>query len=721
MAANHVVARQSVVPALLALAYLAFLIVPWALTYQIARNPTCIASAIRPNILIAGVFRVKHLVFDYSTPKALPVLDAIQAIICLPVLSALLSRAAVVYSQRSTPAQRRSLSVRQVFALADQGWYNVLLVLQTSALSALLVCGWLLLAAALVLPLARSALVTYGVASLELDGQEYFVHQKDIGSSPAPRSLMMQLSSIAIENTRSRLQLTTGGVEPQLWPYCNDENTTRYWETSCNFTYSPYSLNQSTLSNHWKLSVSSTNGPASMFASTLQAGSTTGYAPNGYVLGLQSGAACMASSFDQVSTNCTRAAAENNGWNTSIYIPEEIRIDICLPNSNNESFWATVDGASPWKPYKAIEHMYIGIQEQTSADGGIYQGWGRSTVGLGTGTELYVHCQLDTVLSYFLLGNDSSKGIPSPFLNELPSDFTVPPGDDEGYRSTMLGPLMITAQALFGDDSWFATVGAVVNSSMDSTTQFALNRFLCQSIPLFQADYFNVFTGLGSVCYSVATSATSNSASQDFASIIRGFFDLFDSPTLGRAALNTASFFANDYVLSAALLPSTSSYSSKNLSNHIYHYEAFETESRIPIVSTQVFVVITILIAIQILAILVLLVYIYSTPVWTNKLDALALAGLGAQLSERDASRTYSADDLLRPIKMDPVSRKNLLRMSGLIDVTKTTRRLSTLVARRDNTDQVELENAPPPYVARSSREVETDEAVHDRARGLRG
>lgn len=97
MATKRVVSRQSPVPALVALVYLVFLILPWVLARKVANDPE---SLIRTHS--GGSY---HFRFDDSIVAAIPVLEAVQVILCFPVLSTLLARAAVVFSQRRKPDQ----------------------------------------------------------------------------------------------------------------------------------------------------------------------------------------------------------------------------------------------------------------------------------------------------------------------------------------------------------------------------------------------------------------------------------------------------------------------------------------------------------------------------------------------------------------------------------------------------------------------------------------
>lgn len=60
---------------------------------------------------------------ELRLPRMLFEVNSIASIITVPIISALLAQAAVVYAQRRRKDQY--LSVRQVFALADGGWSNL--------------------------------------------------------------------------------------------------------------------------------------------------------------------------------------------------------------------------------------------------------------------------------------------------------------------------------------------------------------------------------------------------------------------------------------------------------------------------------------------------------------------------------------------------------------------------------------------------------------------
>lgn len=237
--------RQSIIPLLIATVYLTFVLVPWVLTCIIARDPSFILKS--DNRYTYDVDR--RYSANYTILTAIDALNALAFVLSLPVLSSLLARAAVVFTQRRKENQK--LTVRQLVALADRGWWDISSVFHMWTSSWLLFFGWALLLIAFVLPIVRSTVVTYDsvVISPTLEADAYV---DQAGSSPGPGILQNVNGDAMISNVRSKLQTTTGGIETNLWPYCNDESSTSYWNTTCGYHYDPYSLDQSTLSRYWE-------------------------------------------------------------------------------------------------------------------------------------------------------------------------------------------------------------------------------------------------------------------------------------------------------------------------------------------------------------------------------------------------------------------------------------------------------------------------------------
>jgi hypothetical protein len=98
--------------------YFPLLLIPWIITLVIADRPFSHDSYIKHS-----GFSRKEIVRVQKWVTAINVLNSIASIATIPIISALLAQAAVVYSQRRSP--RQHLSVRHLFALADRGWSDI--------------------------------------------------------------------------------------------------------------------------------------------------------------------------------------------------------------------------------------------------------------------------------------------------------------------------------------------------------------------------------------------------------------------------------------------------------------------------------------------------------------------------------------------------------------------------------------------------------------------
>jgi hypothetical protein len=97
--------------------YIPLLVIPWALTCVLVYHPLGARSYYDQ----AGL-EDSNLTLHRRMDSALSVINSFTGIVTVPIISALLTQAAVVYSQRRRKDQ--FISVRQIFALADQGWSN---------------------------------------------------------------------------------------------------------------------------------------------------------------------------------------------------------------------------------------------------------------------------------------------------------------------------------------------------------------------------------------------------------------------------------------------------------------------------------------------------------------------------------------------------------------------------------------------------------------------
>ncbi|KAK3695740.1 hypothetical protein B0T22DRAFT_438693 [Podospora appendiculata] len=146
--------RTSVIIAVL---YLAVLIIPWILT--------CAFGRLKPVDELKSILPYRAI-DDGRWTIAVAVLNAVAMLASLPAIYSLLARAAVVTSQRRRDGQ--SLNARQLFGLADGGFLVGMVNdhPRDSARSRLTFLGGMLIVIAIVLPPIRSGLVNQSVAVL---------------------------------------------------------------------------------------------------------------------------------------------------------------------------------------------------------------------------------------------------------------------------------------------------------------------------------------------------------------------------------------------------------------------------------------------------------------------------------------------------------------------------------------------------------------------------
>lgn len=94
--------------------YIPMLVIPWALTCVLAYHPLDLPSYIQTDFTESKLATQRRIV------NALAVLNSLVSVVTIPLVSALVAQAAVVYTQRRRKNQ--TISVSQTFALADCGW-----------------------------------------------------------------------------------------------------------------------------------------------------------------------------------------------------------------------------------------------------------------------------------------------------------------------------------------------------------------------------------------------------------------------------------------------------------------------------------------------------------------------------------------------------------------------------------------------------------------------
>jgi hypothetical protein len=98
--------------------YIPLLVVPWILTCILLHRPIGASDYYDQSGIHESLLTVHRRLMN-----ALSVIFAITGLVTVPIISAILSEAAVVYTQKRREGQ--NVSMRQLFALADRGWSSL--------------------------------------------------------------------------------------------------------------------------------------------------------------------------------------------------------------------------------------------------------------------------------------------------------------------------------------------------------------------------------------------------------------------------------------------------------------------------------------------------------------------------------------------------------------------------------------------------------------------
>jgi hypothetical protein len=108
--------------------YIPLLVVPWILTCILLHRPIGASDYYDQSGIHESLLTVHRRLMN-----ALSVIFAITGLVTVPIISAILSEAAVVYTQKRREGQ--NVSIRQLFALADRGWSSLPILHESRPLS----------------------------------------------------------------------------------------------------------------------------------------------------------------------------------------------------------------------------------------------------------------------------------------------------------------------------------------------------------------------------------------------------------------------------------------------------------------------------------------------------------------------------------------------------------------------------------------------------------
>jgi hypothetical protein len=225
-----------------------------------------------------------------------------------------------------------------------------------------------------------------------------------------------------------------------------------------------------------------------------------------------------------------------------------------------------------------------------------------------------------------------------------------------GYR--VAGPLMTTAIALFGGESWYKFADSLSNqlrpeeyAPRPEENRTILWEPLCKLTPFNRINDYSIDQYCDSWGFYV----------EDFMHV---FNDALNSTYKLEKSLSASMFLANQ----ALLTMDTHEWREDNkyqdvVGRTIYYSSGMAIQ--IPVLSTTAKIVTSVLIAAQIIGLIALAIFIYHVPTWTTVLNAMAMARVGASLEPNTLPP-------IRPLeRSDTEKLKSASGLFGVVEATK--------------------------------------------------
>lgn len=326
------------------------------------------------------------------------VLDKIQALLAIPIVSGLLAQAAVVYSQRRTAAQE--LSVRQLMALADRSWADVpglWAARHRDVGSRLVWLGGLLILIVSVQPPLQSLLVKEDVVQVAtcLDMPLYGCGAASppvVGFDAEPSDMQYLPSSVAVSRVASKISSASEwDVQSRLWPE-------KYYSVKDDNSYQ-----RSTLW-WWFQSEGGSGTGSSFFASSLLNGTSTGVLRE-LAMRMNSSSTCENVAKSEFPSTCAGRRPF-----TTTFSHEALDVQICAPGEYDTTPWTLSRDRQD-----ISEELWIDLSlnvEELGPVGVFNMVYGQSNFTL--------HCTANTTRGYFEVPNVLTGNNPGPLLEEWP-------------------------------------------------------------------------------------------------------------------------------------------------------------------------------------------------------------------------------------------------------------------------------------------------------------
>ncbi|KAK2755085.1 hypothetical protein FQN54_006614 [Arachnomyces sp. PD_36] len=293
-------------------------------------------------------------------------------------------------------------------------------------------------------------------------------------------------------------------------------------------------------------------------------------------------------------------------------------------------------------------------------------------------------CEASTTRGYFELGNDRNGQIYGPLLEKWPSpeemarefndylpadfkNFHAPPAerdefenDDPLYLFTespdpfgtytqhASGPLMTSAIAMFGNQSFFYIAA---NSTDESHPPPHVQ--ICQSGNLPFSSYRGIhFSFFQQYCTGAGLPGSSDHPMKDWTDLLANWFDGFNDIQNAENALVRSMFLSNRATLTQTVY-ATLPFGARAI------YFGPGTYLPLPYKTLAGTIIVSVLLFLQVLGLAFLTYYIYHVPTWTLSLNALSVARIGATMNEN--GELEGLDNGYN------VNEQNLTKINGLV------------------------------------------------------
>ncbi|KAH8660263.1 hypothetical protein BX600DRAFT_499472 [Xylariales sp. PMI_506] len=604
--------------------YLPTLIVPWILT--------CVTSYwnLRSNrpFAVGGVVAILFI----------ELLDSINSVLVVPIISTLLAHAAVVYTMRRAADQK--LTLLQLFTLADKKWTDIptLWSAKTTGKSS----GFLWLAALLLLFSAvlgpiKSVVVQFEQVpsisreDLPLIGENVYT----VGFDPEPADMPLVPHDLIVQDVLSHLVTVSDDADPQryMWPVNPDAG---HWVDA--WITPSYRREFFSYSNDFG------ENPEGFFVTALENNTVTGVLRE-HAIRLNSSVTC-----EHIDETAYPSPCPGDRPLDMSIAREGVQLSVCAPGNMTKFPFTTSRNRQD-----ISEELYIDLHVPELT---------KELLGIENFT---MHCTASTTRGYFELGNVVNNYVYGPLIDTWPdnntlenefndyrgvgADWAQPTADDPSawsndmlpfqrsigtpfnweYNAESSGPLMTSAEALFGNYSF---LHPLADNSTNMTAAQALVS-VCErgTIPFSQLLYI-IQIGTGPVGYCSGTAgfvelaSSPDSLDANLDRVVASFVTNFNSTDYAEYMLMVSMYFANSAILSKTV----------SLTTPLYSREIYASGGTIiyrpKFLNLASMIVVTILVAIQLVGLSYLAWFIYSVPTWTSTLDAAAMTRIGHAIKD---------------------------------------------------------------------------------------